>query len=81
MIGRPHLFDIYGPIRQDKRMAVAMSDGLFAHAQRLANLEGLTDGSWLRGLVEREVMNNTVRLSDISLRTVKQIVHQVERKA
>jgi hypothetical protein len=81
MIGRPHLFDIYGPIRQDKRMAVALSDGLFDRAQRLANLEGLTDGTWLRGLVEREVMKNSVRLSDVRLRTVKAIVHDVKRKA
>lgn len=81
MIGRPHLFDIYGPIRQDKRMASSMSDGLFARAQRLANLEGLTDGSWLRGLVEREVMQNSVRLSDVGLRNGNVIVYNVKRKS
>ena len=81
MIGRPHLFDILGPIRQDKRMAVAMSDGLFDHAQRLANMEGLTDGSWLRGLVEREVMQNSVRLSDVGLRNGNVIVYNVKRKS
>ena len=62
-------------------MAVSMSDGLYSAASRLANLEGLTDGSWLRGLVEREVMQNSVRLSDLPLRNGNVIVHNVKRKA
>lgn len=81
MMGRPHLSDSFGQIQPDRKLSATVSDDLHAAAQRLANLEGLSDSAWLRGLAEREVMKNIVRLSGATKKSAMYaLVHKVPRK-
>lgn len=80
-MGRPHLFDSFGQIAADRKLSALVSDGLHEAAQRLAHIDGLTEGAWLRKLAEREVMRRIVELPEITLRNGMYVrVHKVTRK-